>query len=239
MKRPDRRDPYGFVPLMFRAHPWHGIAPEAEEEGAFTCYIELVPTDSVKYEVDKISGHLKVDRPQKYSSHCPTLYGFIPQTYCGQRIGERCSEMTGREGIRGDGDPIDICVMTERPIGAGDILVTAIPIGGIRMIDCGTADDKIIAVMQGDAAYGGWRDVKDAPSELIDRIVHYFLTYKQFPSGDEVAVDEVYGHEEALHVIDLSRQDYHAAFGDPEERLNRFLKVVWERAVESGEQPQS
>ena len=237
MKQPDSREPYRFVPLMFKAHPWHGITPETDEEGTFLCYIELVPTDSVKYEVDKASGHLKVDRPQKYSSHCPALYGFIPQTYCGRRVGERCTEMTGRPNIKGDGDPVDICVMTERPISVGDILVTAIPIGGIRMLDGESADYKIIAVLHGDAAYGAWNDVKDAPTELIDRIVHYFLTYKQFPSESAVEVDGVYGREEALRVIDLSRRDYHAAFGDPEERLNRFLKVVWERAVESGEQP--
>ncbi len=140
--------------LLYRAHPWHGVHIGHDAPEVVTSYIEIVPTDAVKYEIDKISGYLKVDRPQKFSNVSPTLYGFIPQTYCADRCAELCSTRVDRKDIVGDGDPLDICVITEKPISHGDILVPAIPIGGLRMIDGNEADDKIIAVMQNDAVYG-------------------------------------------------------------------------------------
>ena len=79
----------------FRPHPWHGVDIGAHAPERLTVYVEIVPTDTVKYEIDKASGYLKVDRPQKFSNVCPTLYGFIPQTYCGERVGALCSERTG------------------------------------------------------------------------------------------------------------------------------------------------
>src|SRR5215210_7006500 len=97
---------------LFQAHPWHGVPAGTEAPRVVNAYIEIVPTDTVKYELDKPSGHLRVDRPQRFSSLCPTLYGFIPQTYCGERVGQLCSERTGRAQVRGDGDPMDICVLT-------------------------------------------------------------------------------------------------------------------------------
>src|SRR5215207_7245711 len=99
---------------LFQAHPWHGVTPGGDAPAEVKAYVEIVPTDGVKYELDKATGHLRVDRPQRFSSFCPTPYGFIPQTYCGDRVGELCAERTGRRGIRGDGDPMDICVLTER-----------------------------------------------------------------------------------------------------------------------------
>lgn len=83
--------------------------------------------------------------------------------------------------VRGDHDPVDICVLTERDIAHGDVLVSAIPIGGLRMIDGDEADDKIIAVLEKDATYGGYNDIGDVPIALVDRLQHYFLTYKQGP----------------------------------------------------------
>lgn len=124
-----------------------------------TAFIEVVSTDTVKYEIDKDSGYLRIDRPQKYSNVVPALYGFIPQTFRGKKVGEYCSEKTGKPGIVGDGDPIDICVLTEKSIAHGDLLVNAIPIGGFRMIDGNEADDKIIAVLRNDTVYGHFRDI--------------------------------------------------------------------------------
>jgi inorganic pyrophosphatase len=141
--------------LLFKAHPWHGVPIGEDAPAIVTAYIEIVPTDTVKYEIDKITGYLKVDRPQKFSNVCPTLYGLIPQTLCAEQVGALCAERTGRPGIMGDGDPLDICVLTEKTIPCGDILLRAIPIGGLRTIDSHAADDKIIAVMQHDAMYGG------------------------------------------------------------------------------------
>ncbi len=201
----------------FRPHPWHGvdIGPQAPER--LTVYIEIVPTDTVKYEIDKASGYLKVDRPQKFSNVCPTLYGFIPQTYCGERVGALCSERTGRARIVGDGDPMDICVLSERAVTHGDILLQAVPLGGLRMIDGDQADDKIVAVLAGDAAYGSLRELAEVPAALLGRLRHYFLTYKLDPDTAESRVVEIagtYGRAEAHEVIQRSRDDYRALFPD-------------------------
>lgn len=204
--------------LAFRAHPWHGVALGPHAPEVCTTYIEIVPTDTVKYEVDKVTGILKIDRPQKYSNVCPTLYGFLPQTYCGDEVGAFCAERTGRSGIVGDGDPLDICVLTEKAIPRGDILLHSVPIGGLRMIDGNEADDKILAVMEGDALHGGWRDIGDCPPSLIDRLRHYFLTYKDVPDATverRVEITHVYDRVEAHQVIRRARLDYHAKFGDP------------------------
>jgi len=119
--------------LLVKAHPWHGISSGPDAPSVVTTYIEIVPTDGVKYELDKTTGHLKVDRPQRYSSLCPTLYGFVPQTYCGPEVARLCAKLTAETNIQGDGDPLDICVLTERSIAHGDILVRARPIGGLRI----------------------------------------------------------------------------------------------------------
>lgn len=197
------------------AHPWHGVSPGDAAPDVVTSYIEIVPTDAVKYELDKASGLLKVDRPQKYSNVPPSLYGFIPQTYCAEAIAERCMQRLHRSGVQGDGDPLDICVLTEKPIAHGNILVEAVPIGGFRMVDRDQADDKIIAVMKGDAVYGGIVDLAGCPAGLIDRLRHYFLTYKQAPGSDIHLVDigEIYDRTEAHEVIQRSFMDYRRHFG--------------------------
>jgi inorganic pyrophosphatase len=198
-------------------HPWHGVSPGARAPEEVTAFIELVPSDTVKYEVDKASGLLKLDRPQLYSSICPAPYGFIPQTYCGAAIGRFAADKAGKVGIRGDGDPLDICVLSERAINQGNILVTARPIGGYRMFDGDEADDKILAVLVADPAYGTFVDIQDVPASLVERLRHYFLTYKDMP-GDgvharRVEITHVYGRAEALEVIRLSQHDYANDFG--------------------------
>lgn len=201
--------------LFFQAHPWHGVSPGENAPDIVTSYIEMVPTDAVKYEVDKASGILKLDRPQRFSSQPPCLYGFIPRTYCDTRVGQRCAARLKRAEIVGDGDPIDICVLTEKPITHGAVLIEAIPIGGLRMIDGNQADDKIIAVLKGDSVYGGWRDLKDAPTPLIDRLRHYFLTYKALPDqpNPPVEIAEIYDAAEARETIKTSFEDYKAKYG--------------------------
>jgi inorganic pyrophosphatase len=209
------------LPLLFKPHPWHGIPIGDDAPRTLTCFIEIVPTDTVKYELDKETGYLKVDRPQKFSNICPSLYGFIPQTYCGERVGAFSGMRTGRQGVVGDGDPMDICVLTEKAISHGDIILKAIPIGGLRMIDGAEADDKIIAVLQDDAMYGGWRDLHDAPSALVERLRHYFLTYKQAPGAapPRVEITHVYDRNEAYDVINHSRADYEAHFAKLKEKI--------------------
>ena len=210
---------------LFKRHPWHGVHLGADAPGIVTCYIEIVPTDTVKYELDKLTGHLKIDRPQKYSSVCPTLYGLLPQTFCGERVAQACRDRTGRSDIVGDGDPMDVCVLSERPVSHGDILLRAVPIGGLRMIDRGQADDKIIAVLKDDPAYGDWSDIYQCPPSLVERLRHYFLTYKEVPgeSGRLVEIAEVYGRRAAHEVIGRSREDYRDLYGQLADLLSATL----------------
>lgn len=212
--------------ILFGSHPWHGVPFPKDAPRVLTCYIEMVQTDTVKYELDKLTGLLKVDRPQKYSNVCPTLYGLIPQTLCAERVGAFCSERTGRPGIVGDGDPMDVCVLSEKPFTHGNILVPAIPIGGLRMIDGTEADDKIVAVLQGDEVYGGWEDIGDCPAQLIDRLRHYFLTYKQAPdqAASPCEITHVYGRDEAYEAVRRSHEDYLARFAGLEEMLTAALR---------------
>jgi len=199
---------------LFQAHPWHGVAPGDNAPELVNAYIEIVPTDAVKYELDKASGHLRVDRPQRFSSMCPTLYGFIPQTFCDKEVAELCTQRTGFTGIQGDKDPMDVCVLSEKSFAHGSFFLNAKPIGGLRMIDGEQADDKIIAVLESDLAYGKFEDISDCPQGLVDRLKHYFLSYKQFP-GDKpkrVEIAGVYDRAEALDVINRSLRDYQNEF---------------------------
>lgn len=211
--------------VLFQAHPWHGVPLGDEAPVRVNCYIEVVPSDTVKYELDKKSGLLKVDRPQVYSNTCPMPYGLVPQTLCAKRVAQRCNEVTGRLDIIGDGDPIDICVISERTIPHGNLLMTARLIGGLRMIDRGEADDKLIAVMKNDPCFGSWRDLSDCPRAFIERLKHYFITYKQQPgklSPCEIA--EEYGVEEAHHMVELAHLDYMDAYGHLAEGLTVALQ---------------
>jgi len=214
--------------LLFKAHPWHGVSSGPDFPHKVVAYIEIVPTDTVKYELDKHTGELKLDRPQRYSSLCPSLYGFIPQTFCGEQVGARCAERTGLKGIEGDGDPMDICVLSERPFTHASFLLRAHPIGGLRMVDGNQADDKVVAVLEGDLAYGNMKELSDVPRPLIERLRHYFLTYKQIP-GDaprKVTIPEIYGRAEALEVIRRSQADYHTHYGEPATRLSQLRALL-------------
>jgi inorganic pyrophosphatase len=224
----DDEAPFSLLKLMFQAHPWHGVAPGAEAPRTVNAYIEIVPTDAVKYELDKQSGHLHVDRPQRFSSMCPSLYGLIPQTFCGDEVALLCAERTGACDIKGDGDPMDICVLTEKTFAQGNFFLQAKPIGGLRMIDGEQADDKIIAVLEADLAYGHIKDIDECPPALVDRLKHYFLSYKQLP-GDaprRVEIVDVYDRAEALDVITRSMRDYQKQFGDPANRTKELRQLI-------------
>ena len=141
--------------LFFKSHPWHGVAIGPDAPRQVTVFVEIVPSDTVKYELDKDSGLLKVDRPQLYSNVCPSPYGFVPRTLCGAQVAALAEEKTGRGGLVGDDDPLDILLFTEKDFTHGNILVQALPIGGLGMLDGSEVDDKIVAVMVKDAVYGG------------------------------------------------------------------------------------
>jgi inorganic pyrophosphatase len=201
--------------LVFKSHPWHGISLGPQAPGRLTAYVEIVPTDTVKYEMDKDSGLLKVDRPQQYSNVCPSPYGLLPRTLCGAQVAGLAAERTGRGDLIGDDDPLDILVLTEKAMTHGNILVQAIPIGGLGMLDGNEVDDKIVAVLAGDAVYDSVREIAQLPTLLVDRLKHYFLTYKQGPDQAHPAceITRVYGRDEAYEVIRRSQQDYRERFG--------------------------
>ena len=193
----------------WRPHPWHGLEPGANAPRIVNAYIEITPFELMKYEVDKASGYLRVDRPQRTSSQPPSLYGFIPQTYCGERV-RRLAE--GCE--RGDGDPLDICVISERPINHSEVLLRARVVGGLKIIDRGEADDKIIAVLEGDYVWGEAQEIADLPAALLERIEHYFATYKLVPDEPpKLRVSGRYGYAAAAEVIRAAIEDYAEMFG--------------------------
>lgn len=193
----------------WRPHPWHGLDAGADLPNVVNAYIEMTPFDSVKYEVDKSTGYLRVDRPQLTSSMSPTLYGFIPRTYCGARVNE-----LSPKAKCGDEDPLDICVITERPINRGEVIVRARIIGGVQMVDNGEADDKIIAVLDEDPFWAKAETLDDVPEALLSRLRHYFLTYKLVPEQEHpVSIEQVYGREHALKVLQASLEDYIEVYG--------------------------
>jgi inorganic pyrophosphatase len=211
MTQPDLHGIWTMLGLMFKAHPWHGVQIGRDAPRLLTCYIEIVPDDQVKFEVDKQNGYLRVDRPQKYSSSSPALYGFVPQTLCDERVAALVTERTGLNDIVGDGDPLDICVLTEKTISHGDVIVNAVPIGGLRVLDGREADDKIVAVLEGDAIYGEITELADCADPVVDRLKHYFLTYKQVPDtpgNQPIEILGTYDAAEAHEVIRRSQQDY-------------------------------
>ncbi len=196
----------------FRPHPWHGMPVGPNAPRLVYAFIEITPFDFVKYELDKETGFMMVDRPQLTSSLPPTLYGFVPRTYCGEEVAKL---MPGAKS--GDFDPLDICVLSERPITRGDLLLKVNVVGGLPMLDGGEADDKIIGVLQGDGLWSNVEDISEVPSALINRLRHYFSFYKSKP-GDtsHTSVGEPYGREHAEKVIRASMRDYISEFGDHE-----------------------
>jgi inorganic pyrophosphatase len=219
-KTPD--DIWARTRLLMKSHPWHGVPIGDEYPSVVTAYIEIVPTDTVKFEIEKNSGYLKVDRPQKFSNICPTPYGFIPQTLCAESVAGYCREKTDRDDIVGDNDPLDICVITEKTLSHSDVLLQAIPIGGFRMIDGNEADDKIIAVMKDDAIFYKWKDISDCTEAFLERLRHYFLTYKELPHSEkrQTEITHIYNKDEAYEIIRRSYKDYLDKYSE----LDKLLK---------------
>lgn len=193
----------------WRPHPWHGLDAGPNAPEVVHAYIEITPFDVVKYEIDKSTGYLRVDRPQRSSSQPPALYGFIPRTFCDQRV---AALMPGTS--TGDGDPLDICVLSERPINRSEVILNARVVGGLAANDGGEADDKIIAVLENDNVWGEARDVADLPQILVERLTHYFGTYKMVPGEPaRMTIERVYGREHALLVVQAAMHDYFEEYG--------------------------
>ncbi len=197
---------------MFRtnkAHPWHGVPIGENAPSEVTVFVEIVPRDTVKYEVDKETGYLKIDRPQQYSNVVPANYGFIPQTYCAESVADLARSNSDIRITGGDTDPLDILVLSEHHIPRGDIILKAIPIGGFCLIDDNEADDKIIAVLKGDKVFEQYQEIAQLPKGILERFEHYFLTYKSLPDAPNVCeIAYSYGREQSYGVINAAIKDY-------------------------------
>ena len=193
----------------WRPHPWHGLDVGKNAPKIVNAYIEITPFDFIKYEVEKVTGYLKVDRPHRTSSQPPSLYGFIPKTYCRDRV----RDLSPNANV-GDGDPLDICIISERPINKSEVILSAKVVGGIQMVDNGEADDKIIAVLENDNVWRSANDIESLPEVLIERLRHYFLTYKLIPGQkSNVQIDKIYNREHAIKVVEASILDYDDEYG--------------------------
>jgi len=192
----------------WRPHPWHGLDIGPDAPRVVHAYIEITPFDLVKYEVDKATGYLRVDRPQRTSSTPPALYGFIPRTYCGRRVGD-----LSPQARVGDADPLDICVISERPINRPEVFLNARVVGGFQAVDRDEADDKIIGVLANDNIWGTAQTLTDLPEVLIERLHHYFSTYKMTAGqASPMLITGTYGPEHAQRVVAAAMADYDEAY---------------------------
>ena len=193
----------------WRPHPWHGLEVGPDPPRIVHAYIEITPFDLIKYEIDKDTGYLRVDRPQHTSSRPPTLYGFIPRTYCGPRVRALSPNAT-----RGDRDPLDICVISERAMTRAEVILDARVVGGLLATDGGEADDKIIAVLANDKFWKDVQDVSQVPEILVERLWHYFSTYKMVPGQEPpMLIERVLDRSQALQVVVAAMEDYEEAYG--------------------------
>lgn len=198
---------------LYRPHPWHGIHNGFQSHTKIVkAYIEITPNELIKYEICKQTGYLKVDRPQRYSSLPMTLYGFIPQTYSAEKVAALSIE-SGKSTMRGDGDPLDICVLSELPIQRSDIIMDVRILGGFKLIDTNEVDDKIIAVLNCDTFFDGINDISQINPTTLNRIKHYFLSYKTLPGEPpKTKIESVYNAESACEVIQAGINDYQTHF---------------------------
>ena len=172
---------------------WHDIDPSVITPENFTAVIEIPKGSSCKYEMDKYTGLLRLDRMLYTSTHYPANYGFIPRTYAD------------------DGDPLDVLVLCAQPI-YPMTLIQVFPIGVMRMIDGGALDDKIIAVPVSDPTYNNIRTIDELPPHIFDEMMHFFSVYKQL-ENKQTAVKELFGPEEAKQIIQECMEHYQADFG--------------------------
>lgn len=205
----------------WRPHPWHGIDPCLSDAGTLQVYIEITPFDLAKYEIDPRTGYLRIDRPQHGSSLPPMLYGFIPRTLCAGRVAG-----LGPGGHEGDGDALDACVVCEVPVGRSEVLLEVRVVGGFLTLDNGKTDDKIITVYVNDLVFGQVKDIDGLPESLLQRVRHYFATYKMIPGQPpRVTVEELYHRGHALEVVSAAMEDYRAEFGSAGEDAQELAKA--------------
>lgn len=178
--------------MMTVLHPWHGVSCGEQAPRIVNAAIEIPQGSRAKYEIDKPSGLLKLDRVIYSSFYYPTNYGFIPQTY------------------GGDKDPLDILVMSSISI-QPMCLVEAKVIGVMQMIDQGDADDKIIAVAANDPAINYINNIEEMPRHFFDELRHFFEEYKTL-ENKSVQVEEFGDKATALKIIEEAMNFYKETF---------------------------
>ena len=160
---------------------WHDMDPKQITPTSFSAVIEIPKGSKCKYELDKFTGLLRLDRVLYTSTHYPANYGFIPRTYAD------------------DGDPLDVLVLGSEPI-YPMTLVSVYPIGVMRMIDGGSLDDKIIAIAKNDPNYNKIRSIDELPAHIFDEMMHFFRVYKQL-ENKQTDIKELYDREEAEKIV--------------------------------------
>ena len=173
---------------------WHDMNPAEITPTDFTAVIEISKGSRCKYELDKYTGLLRLDRVLYTSTHYPANYGFIPRTFAD------------------DGDPLDVLVLCARPI-QPLTLVRVYPIGVMRMLDDGRMDDKIIAIPFSDPTYNKIRSIDEMPPHIFDEIMHFFSVYKQL-ENKQTAVKTLFDREKAEQIIAEALECYERTFGD-------------------------
>ena len=171
---------------------WHDIDENRIKPDDFMSLIEISKGSKMKYELDKETGLLMLDRVLFTATHYPANYGFIPRT-----LGD-------------DHDPLDVLVLCSETI-QPFTLVRTFPIGVMKMLDSGLGDEKIIAVPFGDPTYKDYKDISELPGHIFDEIQHFFTVYKNL-EGKETIVDDVQGREDALKIIEYCIRNYKKNF---------------------------
>ena len=167
---------------------WHDISPRRIKSDDFICVVEISKGSKKKYELDKETGYIILDRILYTSTHYPANYGFIPRTY-----GD-------------DNDPLDVLLMCAEPLEPMS-LVRAYPIGVITMVDNGRFDEKIIAIPFQDPNYNQYTDIEQLPTHIFDEMKHFFTVYKNL-ENKETAVNEVQGKDVAVKIIETAMENY-------------------------------
>ncbi len=210
MKKSKKHDKYGYLYCVFynlmikliklifeleviiMSNLWHDVSPKRITPEEFLCVVEISKGSKTKYELDKETGYIILDRVLYTSTHYPANYGFIPRTY-----GD-------------DGDPLDVLLMCSESL-APLTLVRAYPIGVISMMDNGRNDEKIIAIPVTDPNYNMFKDISDLPAHRFNEMKHFFQVYKNL-EGKDTAVNEVEGREKAVQIISESIDNYKKEF---------------------------
>ena len=173
---------------------WHDISPSRIKADDFIAVVEISKGSKKKYELDKETGLIILDRILYTSTHYPANYGFIPRTFAD------------------DGDPLDVLVLTSEALDPM-VLIRCYPIGVINMLDNGKNDEKIIAIPYSDPTYNSYKDISELPKHIFDEMRHFFSVYKQL-EGKQTAVDEVKGAEAALEIVQNCIDNYKIKYGD-------------------------